>query len=99
MLRAHLSPVERLCEARLTKRSTSEVGLGATVVGVSLIGKPSIFFPATLCPARNMAGCECASQTRHREKLKQCLCADATYAVWPTVRRRSAKECLHSINW
>jgi small subunit ribosomal protein S12 len=39
-----------------------------------------------------MAGCECASQTRHREKLKQCLCADATYAVWPTVRRRSGKR-------
>jgi small subunit ribosomal protein S12 len=32
MLRAHLSPVERLCEARLTKRSTSEVRLGTTVV-------------------------------------------------------------------
>jgi hypothetical protein len=56
MLRAHLSPVEGLCEARLTKRSTSEVGLGATVVGVSLIGKPRIFFPAILCPARNMTG-------------------------------------------
>ncbi len=37
MLRAHLSPVGRLCEAELTKRSTSEVGLGATVVGVSLL--------------------------------------------------------------
>jgi len=44
MLRAHLSSVERLCEARLTKRSTSDVGLGATVVGVSLIGKPKFSF-------------------------------------------------------
>jgi hypothetical protein len=49
MLRAHLSPVERLCEAELTKRSTSEVGLGATVVGVSLIGKSGIFSSALLC--------------------------------------------------
>ena len=49
MLRAHLSPVERLCEAKLTKRSTSEVGLGATVAGVSLIRKPGIFSPAVLC--------------------------------------------------
>jgi hypothetical protein len=49
MLRAHLSPVGRLCEAKLTKRSTSEVGLGATVVGVSLIGKSGIFSPAALC--------------------------------------------------
>jgi len=49
MLRAHLSPVERLCEAGLTKRSTSEVGLGATVVGVSLIGKSGTFSPAVLC--------------------------------------------------
>ena len=60
MLRAHFSPVEKLCEARLTKRSTSEVGLGATVVGISLIGKPRIFFPAILCPVRNMAGARCA---------------------------------------
>jgi hypothetical protein len=49
MLRAHLSPVERLCEASLTKRSTSEVGLGATVVGVSLIGKPK-FLSGDIAP-------------------------------------------------
>jgi hypothetical protein len=56
MLRAHFSPVEKLCEARLTKRSTSEVWLGATVVGISLNGKLQIFSRGMLCPMRNMAG-------------------------------------------
>jgi hypothetical protein len=37
-LRAHLPPVGRICEADRTKRSASEIGLGATVVGS--IGKP-----------------------------------------------------------
>jgi len=54
MFRALLSSVERLCEARLTKRSTSEIGLGATVVSVSLIGKPKS--SRWWYPARTMAG-------------------------------------------
>ena len=61
MLRAHLSPVERLCEARLTKRSASEVRLGTTVVSISLTGKPKTFLSGTVCVARSMAG-HCASQ-------------------------------------
>jgi small subunit ribosomal protein S12 len=68
MLREH--PDKGLCEAGLTKRSTSEVRRGATVVGISLIGKPGIFFPAMLCPARNMAGRGCASQPGNGEKQK-----------------------------
>ena len=78
MLRAHLSPVGRLCEAELTKRSTSEVGLGATVVGVSLIGKSRIFLPGRLCPARNMAGrrvCQSAPETGKAEAVRVFVCA------------------------
>ena len=71
MLRDH--PGKGLCEAKQTKRSTSEVGLGATVVGVSLIGKPRIFFPVKLCPARTMVGRECASQPRRREQQKPAI--------------------------
>jgi len=44
-------PVKRLCEARLTKRSASEVRLGVTVVRrISLIGKSKILSSGFLCP-------------------------------------------------
>jgi hypothetical protein len=78
MLRAHLSPVGRLCGAKLTKRSTSEVGLGTTVVGVSLIGKPGIFSPAVLCAARNMAG-QLNQPAPETGKQKQRRCAWARH--------------------
>ena len=56
-------PGKGLCGAGLTKRSTSEIGLGATVVGVSLVGKPRIFSPVNLVSGReNMAGDCVASQ-------------------------------------
>jgi len=43
MLRADLLPVRRICEAKLTKRSTSGSGLGATVV--RLIRETLILLP------------------------------------------------------
>ena len=96
MLRAHLPPVERLCEARLTKRSTSEVGLGATVVGVSLIGKPRIFFPAMLCPVRNMAGrrvCQSAPETGKAEAVL--VCADAPVSAPDAQRAEGAAKSAY----
>jgi len=64
MLRALLSSVERLCEARLTKRSTSEFGLGATVVRQS-DWETKIF---SLMVSGENYGWAVDSQSRNREK-------------------------------
>jgi small subunit ribosomal protein S12 len=81
MLCAH--PGKGLCGAGLTKRSTSEIGLGATVVGVSQIGKPRVFSPVNLVSGReNMPGngvpvspetgkAECSAGVRVRQKARE----------------------------
>src|SRR5579864_9517026 len=76
MLCAH--PGKGLCGAGLTKRSTSEVGLGATVVGVSLVGKPRIFSPVNLVSGReNMPGdgVPVSPETGKAEAAPVCVCA------------------------
>ena len=89
MLRAHLSPVERLCEARLTKRSTSEVRLGTTVVSISLTGKPKNFLSGMVCLARSMAG-HYASQPRKGKAETACVrtCAPIGRASVETLKER-----------
>jgi len=75
MLRDPLLPVKRLCEARLTKRSASEVRLGVTVVRrISLIGKSKILSSGFLCPGEKYGWADASATRKGKSRDSGCAC-------------------------